>query len=215
MYLVLCLFVSLPAFGYPALGDRVAYKGETLVRGGEMRPLEVTKEVTGYNENTRQWQVKVTETRNGETSIRTEAHAELFGPGNYDQMIGLCEKEGGRKESLVVPAGKFTVCHILTAVNPDLMEETWYGDVPFGEVRKIETDFARGVKDTLELSKVEAKVESKPQHQKKERKPRRHRLQQEYAPAHFETAEDTRDEYAREEKITKGVSGNLIEIKGK
>jgi hypothetical protein len=138
-----------------------------------MRPLEVAKEVIGYKENTQQWQVKVTETRNGETSTRTEAHAELFGPGNYEQMIGLCEKEGGRKESLVVPAGKFMVCHILTAANPDLMEETWYGNVPFGEVKKIETDFARGTKDTLEL----IKVESKAQHQKKERKPRRHRLQ--------------------------------------
>jgi hypothetical protein len=40
---------------------------------------------------------------------------------------------------------------MLTAVTLDLTEETWYGNVPFGVVKKIETNYTEGRKDSLEL----------------------------------------------------------------
>lgn len=145
------LLLATNAFAYPEIGDRAELAGDTLTRNGEIIPLEMTTELLSYDQQSRQWEVGIQELRGGERRSRNEKQAALFTPKLYEEMMKKCRERGGRVEKITVAAGAFDVCHLLTAVTLDLTEETWYGNVPFGVVKKIETNYTEGRKDSLEL----------------------------------------------------------------
>lgn len=145
------LLLAVNAFAYPEVGDRAELAGDTLMRNGEIASLEVATELLGYDQSSQRWEVGIRELRGGERRARTEMQAALFTPKLYQEMMENCRQRGGRVEKITVVAGAFDVCHMLTAVTLDLTEETWYGNVPFGVVKKVETNYTEGRKDSLEL----------------------------------------------------------------
>lgn len=158
VYAVAVFFCSLAAYGYPAVGDRVDLEGDTLLRDGALQSLRLSKQVVNYDRRDKRWSILVREERNGEGRSRAEKQADLYTPELYREMMAECRNRGGRAERITVPAGTFDVCHLLTAVTSDLTEEIWYGDVPFGVVKRIETNYTEGKKDTLELQIVVSKT---------------------------------------------------------
>lgn len=157
------LLLAVNAFAYPEIGDRAELAGDTLTRNGEITPLEVTTELLDYDQSSQEWEVGILELRNGVHRYRLEKQAALFTPRLYQEMMKNCRRRGGRVEKITVAAGTFEVCHMLTAVTFDLTEETWYGNVPFGVVKKIETNYTEGRKDSLELKSF--RLGSEAQHQ--------------------------------------------------
>jgi hypothetical protein len=153
------LFLTLNAFAYPDLGDRAELVGDTLTRNGEESPLEITTELLAYDQSSQRWEVGIFELRNGRKKARVEMQSALFTPRLYQEMIEKCRERGGRRETITVAAGAFEVCHLLTAVTLDLTEETWYGNVPFGVVKKIETNYTEGRKDSVELKSFRSKAQ--------------------------------------------------------
>jgi hypothetical protein len=154
------LLLAVNAFAYPEIGDRAELTGDTLTRNGEITPLEINTELLGYDQSSQQWEVGIQELRSGERRSRTEKQAALFTPKLYQEMMKNCRQRGGRVEKITVAAGTFDVCHMLTAVTLDLTEETWYGNVPFGVVKKIETNYTEGRKDSLELKSFRPGLQS-------------------------------------------------------
>jgi len=157
---IITLFLAANVFAYPDIGDRAELVGDTLTRNGQITPLEITTELLDYDQSSQRWEVGISELRDGQRKARVEMQSALFTPRLYDEMIKKCRERGGRREMITVPSGTFEVCHLLTAVTLDLTEETWYGNVPFGVVKKIETNYTEGRKDGVELRSFRSKAQN-------------------------------------------------------
>jgi hypothetical protein len=148
-----CLFFwSLTAAAYPEIGDRVEFEGSELSRDGSYVLIEERRRVTGFDRQENAWLVEVAESGPVHRRVHNEKHGGLFERRHYEEVISLCDDRGGRVETITVPAGKFLTCYLVSADKPDLVAEAWFGTVPFGVVRKVETDFKEGRKKTLEMS---------------------------------------------------------------
>lgn len=120
---------------YPNIGDKVTWSGEFKTADGGNSEVHITKEVVGFNSDSKIWKVKI-ETKVGKESLtETIETADLFTPQKYTQVLKDCEAQGGVIETLETNPGKYKTCKLSTTEDGIVIEK-WWGDIPFGIVSK-------------------------------------------------------------------------------
>ncbi|WP_413581858.1 hypothetical protein [Bdellovibrio sp. HCB288] len=132
-------FVMLSGFAamaYPNVGDKVTWSGNFKDTQGVTTEIHITKEVVGFNSDTKQWKVKKHTKVGKEDATETIEVADLYNPEKYKEVLENCEKQGGVIETLETNPGKYKTCKISTTDSSGVVIEKWWGDIPFGIVSK-------------------------------------------------------------------------------
>jgi hypothetical protein len=146
------LFVSTPAFAFPALGDKVVFAVE-VEGGGATQTGTLTQELTEHNEAQKSWlEVETLVLGSGAPQVTQAWHKEneLQSPQKLGFLLRSCSIAGGKSTSVEVPAGHFDVC--LLANGPSATY--WIGLVPFGVVEFV--TLQNGKRNTGVLTSVRA-----------------------------------------------------------
>lgn len=147
-------FLACSAFAYPTVGDKVEWTGTIENSSGTATQVKVVKEVLSHDTITGKWTIKKDVTVDSQTTSETKVEDSLYSPEQYQQTIASCEANGGKLEEITVPAGTFKAC-MLTTVSPDgTVDEKWWGDVPFGVVRRNLTEAAKSQVTKLDLNSI-------------------------------------------------------------
>lgn len=145
------LLASSFAFAYPTIGDKVEWAGTIDKLDGTSIEIKVVKEVLAHDTVTGKWTVQKDVTIGSETTHETKTEDALYSNEQYQKTIATCEANSGKLEEITVPAGTFKSC-MLTTVAPDgTVDEKWWGDVPFGVVRKNLTEVNKASTTKLDL----------------------------------------------------------------
>lgn len=136
---------SLGAYAYPEIGTRAEYTGTVTLADGSSLPYAKSLEVTAFDETLKEWviteEVSIDQTKSTDTDDADEK--DLFTPDMYKMIAQSCLTAGGVLEKITVAAGEFDTCKMTsTYMDEDVQESTevWWGDVPFGIVKKISHD---------------------------------------------------------------------------
>jgi hypothetical protein len=154
---LLATFIFIPtsyAFAYPAVGDKVEWAGTIDRLDGTSSQVKVVKEVLSHDTVTGKWTIKKDVTINSETTSETKLEDSLYSPEQYQQTIASCEANSGKLEEITVPAGTFKSCMLTTISTDGSVDEKWWGDVPFGVVRKNLTEVNKGATTKLDLNSI-------------------------------------------------------------
>ncbi len=142
------------AMAYPTVGDKVEWTGTIENSSGTPTQVKVVKEVLSHDTVTGKWTIKKDVTVDSQTTSETKLEDSLYSPEQYQQTIATCEANSGKLEEITVPAGTFKAC-LLTTVTPDgTVDEKWWGDVPFGVVRRNLTEAAKSQVTKLDLNSI-------------------------------------------------------------
>lgn len=142
------------AFAYPAVGDKVEWAGSIDRLDGTSTQIKVVKEVLSHDTVTKKWTIKKDVTINSETTSETKIEETLYSPEQYKQTLANCEANSGKIEEITVPAGTFKSC-MLTSISADgTVDEKWWGDAPFGVVRRNLTEGTNGTTTNLDLNSI-------------------------------------------------------------
>ncbi|MBO9668464.1 MAG: hypothetical protein J7501_16820 [Bdellovibrio sp.] len=150
----LMMAVSSFAFAYPTLGDKVEWTGAEVKLDGTSTPITVTKEVTKWDDATMMWTVKVDMTKGDQTSTKEVMTKCLWSPESWTMMKENCVMEGGTLESVTVDAGTYDSCRMNTVSDDGSVTKKWWGDVPFGLIKKEMTDVKAGTKTTVGIKTI-------------------------------------------------------------
>lgn len=146
--------ISNSVFAYPAVGDKVEWAGSIDRLDGTSTQIKVVKEVLSHDTVTKKWTIKKDVTINSETTSETKLEDSLYSPEQYKQTIANCEANSGKLEEITVPAGTFKSC-MLTSIGTDgTVDEKWWGDAPFGVVRRNLTEGTNGNTTKLDLNSI-------------------------------------------------------------
>ncbi|MNT63603.1 hypothetical protein D3C72_2014350 [compost metagenome] len=78
----------------------------------------------------------------------------MYSPEQYQQTIANCESNSGKIEEITVPAGTFKSCMLTTIGSDGTVDEKWWGDVPYGVVRRNLTEGTKGATTKLDLNSI-------------------------------------------------------------
>ncbi len=150
------LFAASFADAYPEVGDRVEWVGSIDNQDGKAIQIKVTKEVLSRDEKSKSWSVKKVIQFGDETTEEINDVKNLYAPEQFKQTLESCEKSGGKLEEVTVPAGTYATCKITTVTDEGRVDDRWWGDVPFGLVRKNTTNRNAAANKKLDLRSVMA-----------------------------------------------------------
>ena len=154
---VLSAFVVLSTssvFAYPTVGDKVEWTGTIDKLDGTSTEIKVVKEVLSHDTHTGKWTVKKDVTVGSKTSSETKVEDALYSAEQYQKTIDSCEANSGKIEEITVPAGTFKSCMLKTTGMDGTVDEKWWGDVPFGVVRKNLTEVNKAAANKLDLDSI-------------------------------------------------------------
>lgn len=142
------LSISATVFADPNNGDTAVYKGTAVNASGVPAKATITFSIDRYDPINHTFIYK-TETLFDGTTVPhiTEELTDESGIANRLILAGLlqaCEADGGKKETLKVPAGTFKTCR---TVSGDHRLTSNFGVVPFGTIKEIDDNF--GTQKTL------------------------------------------------------------------
>lgn len=125
------------AFAYPAVGDRVEWRGEIVTTEGEKQPVTFQKEVIAFDAKNSTWSIKHTSLYGNKVmeSKTTEAKI-LYNPEKYKALMKACQRKGGSIEEIEATTGKYRSCKIVSHKADGTIVETWWSDLPFGIVER-------------------------------------------------------------------------------
>lgn len=113
----------------PAVGDIASFSGTT-VHAGQTYPLQITLQLTAFDQPTGAFTQVTTTQVAGQTQTRSEqvAAADMITDATVESLLTNCVANGGVSEIVAVPAGTFETCKIAGD------DGTLYnvGRVPFG-----------------------------------------------------------------------------------
>jgi hypothetical protein len=145
----LCLLVSFPAFA--KVGDKIHRTGFFATATGSGNYTE-DKEVMSYDATRQQYTVRTTSSVSGAAPTMREETVAAMSIITHEQaqyILTNCAAFNGRRESLVAGGRIFDTCAV--AVNGGGCTGTsWYGDVPFGNV-KVDVTCTTGTIQRLEM----------------------------------------------------------------
>lgn len=142
------------AFAYPSVGDKVEWTGTIDRLDGTSSEVKVIKEVLAHDTVTGKWTVKKDVTIDSQTTSETKLEDSLYSSEQYQQTIASCVANAGKLEEITVPAGTFKSCMLTTIGTDGSVDEKWWGDVPFGVVRKNMTEVNKGATTKLDLNSI-------------------------------------------------------------
>jgi hypothetical protein len=148
------VFLPTTSWAYPTVGDKVEWAGTIETQGGTTTQVKVVKEVLSHDTITGKWTVKKDVTIDSKTTSETKLEDSLYSPEQYQQTIASCEANAGKLEEITVPAGTFKSCMLTTIGTDGTVDEKWWGDVPFGVVRKNLTEVNKGATTKLDLNSI-------------------------------------------------------------
>ncbi|MNK86841.1 hypothetical protein D3C87_1067620 [compost metagenome] len=154
LFAAVAFFFTAYAFAYPAVGDKVEWAGSIDRLDGTSTEIKVVKEVLGHDTVTKKWTIKKDVTINSETTSETKLEDSLYSPEQYQQTIANCESNSGKIEEITVPAGTFKSCMLTTIGSDGTVDEKWWGDVPYGVVRRNLTEGTKGATTKLDLNSI-------------------------------------------------------------
>ena len=134
---ILVTLASSAALAYPAVGDMTISNG-TYTINGQSYPMVVKQEILARTAHS--FSVRGTFILNGESQIENQQieSNRLSTRQEVKILLANCGKAEGTLETITVPAGTFETCHF-KYVNDQGVSEVWMGDVPFQNVRQIQT----------------------------------------------------------------------------
>lgn len=136
----LLLFAS-TTFAYPNVGDRVQWTGTINLSDGSQTPVHIIKEVIGYSEKTRRWTIQYNTKIGDHTLSRLAEEENLHSPAQFKTILATCTTQGGKIENLKTDVGTYQTCKLSTTTPEGIVEEKWWGDIPFGVVSKSTKEY--------------------------------------------------------------------------
>jgi hypothetical protein len=79
----------------------------------------------------------------------------MWSGAKWTDAMTNCVAKGGMMEDVTVPAGTYNTCHMMMT-EIGVTTNLWWGDVPFGVVKKMMANTAEGKTSTWELNSVTA-----------------------------------------------------------
>lgn len=151
--LILTLLIQTSAANAsPQIGDHVRYK-RTLKDSRQLQVSTLEKKLTAFYSDKKTYQVSEVLVAPGyqdKITIYEQSGAELL---EEAQVFAECALYGGTPQTVQVEAGRFASCRI----EIDSEEEkgtAWYGEVPFGLIKKDVKLFGTNVSEVTELQSV-------------------------------------------------------------
>jgi hypothetical protein len=150
------ILASTVALAYPKVGDKAGYNG-SCKKGTEEKTWTLSKEVLLWVDADKKWVIKKDTMKDGGTKTELEyvADADMWSSAMWTDMMTNCVTKGGVMEDVTVPAGTYNTCHMMTTEDGKT-KHMWWGDVPWGIVKKMKEDTAEGKTTTWELNSVTA-----------------------------------------------------------
>ncbi|UYL09723.1 hypothetical protein B9G69_003930 [Bdellovibrio sp. SKB1291214] len=142
------------ALAYPALGDKVTWKGSEDKLDGTSTPVSATKEVTAWDMDAHKWTVKFDMTKGDQTTTEQIVTSCLWNPEEWQLLMAKCAEKGGTMEDVAVTTGTYSACRMTVTADDGRVIKTWMGDVPFGLIKKEVTDVTAGTKTTLAIESI-------------------------------------------------------------
>ena len=133
-------FITLQAFAYPNIGDKVTWSGEFQKVDGTSYKIQITKEVVAFNDKDKIWKVKVEAQLGDQKTADTFETKDLYSPQQYQNLISHCAEQGGHVEELKLNLGTFKTCRLTNTTPEGVLVEKWWGDMPFGVISKTTRD---------------------------------------------------------------------------
>jgi hypothetical protein len=146
----LIILSSALCFAYPSVGDKVTWTGQIHLVDGSSRELKVTKEVTSFDKESKQWHVKVNTSVGDKNHIEEFLLKDLYSPTAYKEVMANCQKNGGAVEELKFSIGTYKTCKISSTMEDGTFVERWWGDIPFGVVSKNTRDMGTQISQDSE-----------------------------------------------------------------
>lgn len=148
----LTFLASVSAFAYPAVGDKASFTGSMRTPQGQSVAIAADVGLVKFNKSadtfTRYARIAIgTDVQEGNEEV---AAADLLSKDLVLQLIQSCASQGGRNETITVPAGSFATC-AFPVEDQQATGTLWIADVPFGLAKQISVDKQNGVTSTLEL----------------------------------------------------------------
>lgn len=141
-------------FAYPAVGDRVEWTGTIDKLDGTSTPIKVVKEILSQNSDSKKWTVKKDVTLGDERMTETTEQEAIYSPEQFKKTLETCEASGGKIEETTVPAGTYKTCMLITVSEDGRVDQKWWGDVPFGVVRKNTSENKNANNAKLDLNSI-------------------------------------------------------------
>lgn len=145
------------ALAYPAVGDEAMHAG-TMKKGTDPeKTFELKVKVINWDADDKEWDVQMDWTMDGQTKTKVEDIDEdkMWTPAMWAMMQTKCVEKGGTLEDVTVAAGTFASCHMTKTWGTKTVE-MWWGDVPFGILKSMKMDTAKGSEMKAELQSFTA-----------------------------------------------------------
>ena len=142
---------TLAAHAYPAVGDASTFNGKFYQAGSTQAIMFMQSlELTAYDKSKNEFTMKITlDLPNGDTKVEEQqvAAANLLDEAAVNNVLSVCNSQGGTIEKVSVDAGDFEAC----AIPLERGGKTWVAHAPFGVVKEVSID-EEGNKVVLELA---------------------------------------------------------------
>lgn len=144
--------LSISAFAFPTVGDRVTFNGTFTSAQGSANFMQ-DLELSAFDKASNKFTMKIAITLpNGE--IKEEEKqvdtSELMSEETINTIMSVCDSQGGKLEKITVVAGEFETCKIDHGDG----NVSWLGKVPFGVVKERSVDAEKNVVE-MELAMFE------------------------------------------------------------
>ena len=148
-------FVSSIAFAYPNEKDAVEFTGSIMKADGTKSSVFSKLEIIEFLPERGEFLVRQEAGVDGSSWSKTEFMSEdsLLTREVVQNMLANCESLGGQTTSVIVPAGQFNSCALMSE-DEESSGTVWLADVPFGLVQADTISKADGNRTILKLESV-------------------------------------------------------------
>lgn len=135
--LVFVLIFPVLVVAYPSINDIATYKSTLHTNSGDGFVSDIKRTILDFDSNRNLYLIR-TEVENSDISReKWVPSSRVYKKNDVLEILRNCEKNDGKRETILVPAGLISTCYLKGDSNDN---HIWIADVVFGYAKKITYD---------------------------------------------------------------------------